>query len=657
MTWNCGLFVTVFALTFVQGLAQPGAGAKGIVGDSSKPPQSDVAVLPIQETVLPAGAADTTSLSFKDTDLRDIFRALSHEHGVNIFLDNTIAKRATISLNRVRVYDAIQFLVSENGLHLQVDGGIFKILPPPPPPKPEPPAPHIPLVGFEKGLLSLEFKDDPLEQVISEISKKTWKNVLSISGTTGTVTGKLTDVDFDIGFTQIMNNNGFAVQKRNGIYLVSRLEYFVGTQGTSSPQKTGPYWISVKDSLVTVDVTNAPLERVIPDMVRQLGRDVVFYSNLTGTVTARATSVPLARALDLVLRNTNYSYRESEGIFFVGEKTNKALTTTSLVRLKYLRADEAMDLIPQAITAQAAIKVSKEHNGFIVVGPHDAVQQLEEYFDQLDKPVAQVLIEALVVDYDVTKGTQFGIEAGLNGSSDTVGYNRSGAIYPGVDMSFNGTAVNHMLKQAGSMKIFGTEINLANLGTLPADFYLRLKWMESEGLANVKSRPLIATLNGHKASLSVGTTQYFLLKTTTPYRDQTQTVFQESQTFQTIEADVKLEITPYVGANGMITVDVKPDFRTPIGQFSPEVPPTISKRSMSSTLIMKEGETIVLGGLVQESESDVSTKVPILGDIPLLGKLFSSSSTSKRKAELLIYITPHVSYGEAFKTASVPEVE
>jgi type II secretory pathway component GspD/PulD (secretin) len=72
---------------------------------------------------------------------------------------------------------------------------------------------------------------------------------------------------------------------------------------------------------------------------------------------------------------------------------------------------------------------------------------------------------------------------------------------------------------------------------------------------------------------------------------------------------------------------------------------------------MKEGETIVLGGLVQESESDVSTKVPILGDIPLLGKLFSSSNTSKRKAELLIYITPHVSYGEAFKTASVPEVE
>jgi type II secretory pathway component GspD/PulD (secretin) len=78
---------------------------------------------------------------------------------------------------------------------------------------------------------------------------------------------------------------------------------------------------------------------------------------------------------------------------------------------------------------------------------------------------------------------------------------------------------------------------------------------------------------------------------------------------------------------------------------------------MSSTLIMKEGETIVLGGLVQETESETATKVPLLGSVPILGKLFSSTSKSKRKGELLIYITPHISYGEAFKSAysKVPE--
>ena len=218
-------------------------------------------------------------------------------------------------------------------------------------------------------------------------------------------------------------------------------------------------------------------------------------------------------------------------------------------------------------------------------------------------------------------------------------------------MQFNGTAVNHMLKKAKSVTIFGKEINLENLGVLPNDFYLKLQAMEQQGIANVTSRPLIATLNGHKATLSVGTTQYFLLKTTTPYLNQNQTVFQESQSFQTIEADVKMEITPYVGASGTITVEVKPDFQTPVGALSSDIPPTISKRSMNSTLVMKEGETIVLGGLVQETQSETATKVPILGSIPLLGKLFSSTSTSKRKGELLIYITPHISYGEAFQSA------
>jgi type IV pilus assembly protein PilQ len=218
-------------------------------------------------------------------------------------------------------------------------------------------------------------------------------------------------------------------------------------------------------------------------------------------------------------------------------------------------------------------------------------------------------------------------------------------------MKFRGPSVNRMLSAIGKVKLFGKEFDIGKLGVLPDDFYLNIKALETEGLANVKSRPIIATLNGNKASLSIGTTQYFLLKTTTPYRDNTQTVFQETQTFQTIQADVKLELTPYVGADSMITLDIKPDFKTPVGQLSPNVPPTINTRSISSTVVVKEGETIVIGGLIQESEIEMSNQIPILGDIPLLGKLFSSTTKSKRKSELMIYVTPRISYGSQFNTA------
>lgn len=606
----------------------------------------------IDESDLPKGARDTTTLTFKDTDLRDIFRAIALQHDLNLFLDNGIGKRTTISLSKVRVFDAIKFLCDQNGLKLTFEGGIFRVAPPPPPAAPAPPPPKVPLVGYENGLLSVMLKDDDLEKVILEIQHKTGRNILIISGTTGTVTGKLMDIEFDIGFTQLMNNNGFAVQKRNGIYVVSRLEYYVGTQGNATPQKSGPYWVSVKDSLVTIDVTNAPIERVLTDMIRQLNTDLVMYSQLTGNVTARATTLSLPKALDMILRNTAYTYRESEGVYFVGEKTNKALVMTKLIRLNYLRAEQTLEMIPQSIASQASLKVMKEHNALLAIASNDILQQLQEVLAQLDKPVPQVLIEAIVVDYDITKGREFGIDAGLLGPSDTTHFTRKGMLWPGIDMTFGGKSVNRMLQKAKKVKLFGTEIDLASLGVLPDDFYLRLRALEKDGLANVKSRPVIATLNGHKATLSIGTTQYYLLKTTTPYRDNNnQTVFQETQTFHTIQADVKLEITPFVGAEGFVTLDIKPDFKTPVGQFSSEIPPTINSRSLSSTVVVKEGETIVLGGLIQEGESETSTKVPILGSIPLLGKLFSSTESTTRKSELLIYVTPHISYGEAFQQA------
>ena len=89
-----------------------------------------------------------------------------------------------------------------------------------------------------------------------------------------------------------------------------------------------------------------------------------------------------------------------------------------------------------------------------------------------------------------------------------------------------------------------------------------------------------------------------------------------------------------------------------MGQFSSDVPPTINKRAMSSTIIVREGETIVLGGLVQETESELKTRVPILGSIPLLGSIFSSTTKDKRKSQLMIYVTPRISYGKRSRALS-----
>jgi type IV pilus assembly protein PilQ len=605
------------------------------------------------EIVLPPGAADTTTLSFKDTDIRDVFRALAYQHGLNIFVDNSVNKRATISLNRVRVYDAIKFLCEQNNLSLVLDGGIFRISEIPAP-KVVPPPPHVPYVAYNSGHLWIDASNDNLATVVDEIQKKTSKNILIMSGTQGTISGELNDIDFDIGFTQIMNNNGFAVEKRQGIYLVSQLNYFVGN-GTQS-KISGPYWISVKDSLVTVDVTEAPLQRIISDLIHQVNADAVFYDPVPGSITARVTNVSLRQALDILLMNTKSTYKFSDGKYFIGDKTDKTMNETKLFKLNYLRAEKIMENVPQSISSQAVLKPVKEQNGIVIIATNDIVSAFEDYINEIDKPVPQVLIEALVVDYDLTRGSEFGVGAGLKNTADTVAQDYS--LIPGINYSANGVSVNAALKKIGNINLFGTNIGVANLGVLPNNFYLSLKAQEDKGLANVRSRPLIATLNGYPASLTIGTTQYYKLTSSIPYNGQgNQTVFQTTENFQTIEADVKLEITPYVGANGMIFVEIKPDFKRPLGQLNSSVPPTIQQRAMSSTLEMREGETIVLGGLIEDSESENRTQVPLLGSIPLLGSLFSSTTKSKQKTELIIYITPHISYGEEFQNVYLPEQE
>ncbi len=165
---------------------------------------------------LPPAALDTATFAFRDADLREILKSLSTQHGLNVLVDNAISKRVTVSLSRMRVHDAIRFLCKENGLGLSLENGIYRITLPPPP-KVEPPAPKIPFVLFERGLLTLRYKSDDLEQTLLLVQERSGRNILLMSGTAGSLSGTLVDVDFDIGLTQILNNNGFAVQKKNNI--------------------------------------------------------------------------------------------------------------------------------------------------------------------------------------------------------------------------------------------------------------------------------------------------------------------------------------------------------------------------------------------------------------------------------------------------------
>ncbi|CAN5489737.1 general secretion pathway protein GspD [soil metagenome] len=595
---------------------------------------------------LPPTALDTIEvLNFRDLDLRDLLRAIGREYNINLLVDNQISQTATIRLAEISVIETLIFLAQEYSLSIQHSGPIFRIhsyreeVP-----QPEPSIPDIHVDVDNR--INMDLDGDPLSDVVRKITRISGRNVVIRSGVSGTLSGYIQNVDFITGLETMLNNNGFSVRETDGIYVVDRmgLRY---SEGEDRP--TGAFWVDVRDERISLEVDNIPITDIIREISYQLDLNLITYSLPDGAITAKITNLTLEEILSYLFRGTNYTFRREGDVYILGDKNISGIAATKLVRLNHIRADVVIEIIPEKILQGATVDIIKEQNGLLIIGTNDLIVELESFIREIDFPTPQIMIEALVIDVNTSDifelgatiaGSQrpdsaFGISSLLFGGAADGGPH-SGGLRVGGD----GSTINNIFATGGNL--FG----IKNLGVLPDDFYFRVQALSQEGLVNIQSRPQISTLNGHTASIEIGTTQYYILRSTTPLRSQQDVITQETERFETIEANVSLEITPWVSANGEVTAEIKPEFNTPVGTLSSEIPPTINRRVLDSTVRLNDGETIILGGLIQDSESISLNKIPLLGDIPLIGRLFSNRRTSTSKSELIIFITPHVFYGD-----------
>lgn len=632
---------TVFAGTDTLAVPQEIAYLKGMI---------DSAQIRIDLKNLPDSAlAPVGNLNFRDLDIRDLLRGMGRAYDLNIIVDNNINKRATIRLSDIPVIAAIIHICKEYQLQIIHRGQVFRVRNyVPPQPIPEPVIPEITI--HEDGTITLDLKGENLGLVMRTLSQKTGENIIVRNGVSGSLNGFLQQVPFEVGLQTILSNNGFSLRQKDGIYIVDR--FLMQASGQASGNRS--FWINADENTISLDVVNAPITDVIREIAYQTDLNLITYNLPQETITAKTLNLPLDETLSYLLRGTNFTYRKEDDIYVIGDKNISGIATTKLIRLKHIRADVVLGLIPENIMQGASIQVVKEQNGLMVIGTNDIIFELENFVHEIDYPTPQILIETLVVDINSSDIFELGVTLAKGAAPDSsfltpiATFGRSiGEVGKGEGLFAQGTGrtLNHYFGVGGNL--FG----IANLGRLPADFFFRIQALSQEGIVNIRSRPQISTLNGHTASIEIGTTQYFILRTTTPIQSPQNVITQQSERFETIEANVSLEITPWVSASGEVTTEIHPEFNTPVGSFSAEVPPTINSRVLDSTVRLKDGETIILGGLIQDTETENFNKVPILGDIPLIGKLFTNRSTNNTKSELIIFITPHVFYGDGTDAA------
>ncbi len=576
-------------------------------------------------TITASGRFVDTTITVKKLDfdgvlIREALTALARTYHVSLLVDTSVTGHLTMRLENVSLDDAFRLIVFENHLTAQRLGSILKIFKEPTPPAP----PRRAIIVLGENTVSIVAERVPLRVFAEDFTDSTRINVTLQQGVTGHLTGKVVDLAPRTALLTLLESNGYAVRENNGVYVIEQ----PGADQTASPRGRR-FTIVLEEGRYSVDLDNADLSSAVATLFDLAGADVIRRSEISGKISASFSAPSLDNALSTLLFGSDLSYKKVGAMYVIGEASSADLHDTRLIQVKNLSAETVEKLLPASLMQGVTHKLYVEQNGIVVTGPSSKLDNIEEFVRRTDKPTAQVLFDVLVVDYRRDDFFNWNLTATKSGV-DSIG-----SYYPSIDFGF-----------AGNLQSLGDRLGISGVGKLTDRFFVRLQALAREGKAKIIQRPQIAALNGQPASIKIGTTQYFLLETSTIYPStQSNISTQTSERFQTIEANISLEVTPQVTSLGEVIVKIKPEFNTPVGTFDPDIPPTIDKRVLESTVKVKDGETIILGGLVTSTETESISKFPFLGDIPLLGKLFQNRTKTTNKSELMIYITPHVYYG------------
>jgi type IV pilus assembly protein PilQ len=566
-----------------------------------------------------------------------LLRGIGEQYGVNLIVDDQIQQTATVRLGRISVLDALQLICREHGLSLLQSGPVFRVRRPPDPP-PEPPT-----VAVDDGRITLDLSNDDLGAVAEVLTKKTDTNVLLNEGVDGTLSGYLERVPLKSGLSTLLENNGYVLREREGIFVIDRkAQAPPGADGRERRPRS--FWVDAEQGTVDLKVNDVPIGDVLREVAAQMNLNLVTYKSPTGRISATVQDMEVEEVFDLLFRSSSVTYRRKDSTYFVGARKTSSIATTELISLDHVKAQRVPKMLPGSLKKKATIKVVSEHNGLLVTGANNAIDQLRKAIKSLDQPTPLILIETLVVDFTTTDLFELGFEFGQDAERSEAA-RRDGYRFD--EDGFEGDAEDNVLNEfLRDLIPLTSNFGIQNIGELPEDFFLKLQALSEEGKVDIRSRPQVAALSGHTASIEIGQTQYFILRKETPVRSpEGGAIVQETERFEKIEANVSLEITPWVTSSGEVTTRIRPEFSQPVGQFNSEVPPTINTRVLESTVRLKEGETIILGGLIRDEREVKKNQIPLLGDIPWIGEAFTTRSTNTEKSELVIYLTPHVFYG------------
>ena len=433
----------------------------------------------------------------------------------------------------------------------------------------------------------------------------------------------------------------------------------------------GPGYNGEKLSLNFQNIEVRSLLQVIADFTNF---NVVTSDSVSGAVTLRLKDVPWDQALDIILQAKGLGMRKSGNVLWIAPKDEIAArekqeleSKASVESLETLRTQgfqmnyaKASDIAGQITGAGAAGGASARilsPRGSVIAEPRtnqlfvtdipSKLEQVQQLIAKLDIPVRQVLIEARIVEADDRFGRSLGVRLGgsdLRGvRGGEAGYPVSGPNRVAIGGSYNAVS-STTVESENTMDTVNTSfVNLPSTGAggfLPAAFAvslfssaanrflnLEISALEADGRGKIVSSPRVVTADQVKALIEQGTEFPYQTATSS---GATAVAFRK--------ANLKLEVTPQITPEGNIILDV--DINKDSRGETTAAGIAINTKHVQTQVLVENGGTVVIGGIFTEEETEDVAKVPLFGDLPIVGNLFKNKNKSSRKQELLIFITP-----------------
>jgi len=406
----------------------------------------------------------------------------------------------------------------------------------------------------------------------------------------------------------------------------------------------------------------------VKDVLRAIGQErrlnLVVSDDIAGKLTLSFQQVTLAEAFEAILKMENLVKVQEGAITRVIQSPftdGEGQLVTRMVAIQFATAKELSEPIKGLLSKKGSLSADARTNTLIVRDVPESVERIAEIIKQLDSKTPQVMIEARIVEANTNFSRELGVQWGGRNTrpiSDdrSISFGAGGTrqtstsdIQPlsgAIGISGKGFAVN-LPAAVGPGKGGAFDLTYGTLsGSLGLD--LQLSALEDRGQIKILSSPRILTLTNKEAKISTGT-EIFVPTTTivTGVSSGGAPAGSGSTTsgVTTINAKLELTVTPHVTPDGQILLHVKTDKRDPDYSRSVQNLPPLNTRSAETDLLVKNGATIVIGGIYTRNESVAQSGLPWLSNIPVLGWLFKKRATIDSQTELLVFITPTIYEG------------